>query len=436
MEPIEFKKRRQKLLKKIGPNSIAIIPTAPVYIRNNDVEHPYRPDSDFYYLTGFPEPEAVAVLSTVAGQNQYLLFNRERDQIQEIWNGHRAGQEGACTIFGADDAYPISQINSVLPDLLQKCERIYYALGLHPDLDLQLTAWLNKIRRQGRSGTKAPREIIRLDQILHEMRLFKSKEEIIAMRKAAEISSLAHMHAMAACKPGMYEYQIEAYLQHDFLYHGCKRPAYSPIIAAGPNSCILHYHENNEELRDGELLLIDAGGEYDYYAADITRTFPINGEFNKYQAALYEVVLAAQVAAIDAVKPGNHWNQPHEAAVETITMGLVELGLLKGKIKPLLQAESHKPYYMHRTGHWLGMDVHDVGNYKTGEDWRELEPGMVLTVEPGIYISAGHKGVAKKWCNIGIRIEDDVLVTATGNDVLSKNAPKTIEAIQHIMSQH
>ena len=428
----EFARRRKQLMRMMGRGSVAVIPAAPVRGRNRDVEYPYRQDSDFFYLTGFPEPEAVAVLIPGRKAAEYILFCRERDPVMETWNGRRAGQEGACTLYGADDSFPVGDIDDILPGLLEGRERVYYTVGIQPEFDQRVFGWVNQIRARGRTGSRAPDEYVSLEHLMHDMRLFKSRAEIKTMRKAMQISVNAHRRAMQICRPGMREYQIEAEFLHEFRTHGAE-PAYPSIVGGGENACILHYTENDAELTDGDLVLIDAGAEYQCYAADITRTFPVNGRFSAPQRAVYEVVLAAQYAAIDKVRPGNTWNDPHAAAVEVLTEGLVELGLLKGKVRTLLKKEAYRQFYMHRTGHWLGMDVHDVGDYKVGGEWRVLEPGMVLTVEPGLYIPAGAKGVARKWWNIGVRIEDDVLVTADGCEVLTAAAPKAVDEIEALM---
>ena len=430
----EFKRRRKQLMRMMGPGSIAILPSAPVSIRNRDADYPYRPDSDFYYLTGFPEPEAVAVLIPGRKQAEYVLFCRERDLEKETWNGLRAGQEGACETYGAEDSFPIGDLNDILPRMIEQSERVFYAMGCNHELDKQMSEWISTIRNKGRAGVPGPVEFVALDHYLHDMRLYKSRSEIKAMRTAAKISAKAHKRAMQYCRPGLMEWQVEAELVHECATNGGRYQAYTPIVGGGANGCILHYVENNAELQAGDLLLIDAGCEYDYYASDITRTFPVNGTFSPEQRALYELVLKSQAAAIEKVRPGNHWNDPHDAVVKVITKGLVDLGILKGRVATLIKNEAYKPFYMHRAGHWLGMDVHDVGDYKIDGKWRLLEPGMVLTVEPGIYIPAGAKGVAKKWWNIGIRIEDDLLVTKDGYDVLSKDVPKTVEEIEALMS--
>ena len=434
MTRAEFKRRRSQLMRMMGPGSIAILPSAPVAIRNRDADYPYRPDSDFYYLTGFPEPEAVAVLIPGRKQAEYVLFCRDRDLEKETWNGRRAGQEGACELYDADDSFPIGDLNDILPRMIEQSERVFYAMGCNHELDKQLSEWISTIRNQGRAGVHGPLEFVALDHYLHDMRLYKSRSEIKAMRTAAKISAKAHRRAMRFCRPGLMEWQVEAELVHECARQGGRFQAYTPIVGGGANGCILHYVENSAELQSGDLLLIDAGCEYEYYASDITRTFPVNGRFSPEQKALYELVLKSQAAAIEQVRPGNHWNDPHDAVVKVITKGLVELGILKGRVSSLIKKEAYRPFYMHRAGHWLGMDVHDVGDYKIDGKWRLLEPGMVLTVEPGLYIPAGSKGVAKKWWNIGIRIEDDVLVTKDGHDILSKDVPKSVEEIEALMA--
>lgn len=418
----------------MGEGSIAVLPTSPVRPRNRDVDYPFRADSDFLYLTGFGEPEAVSVLIPGRDEGEFLLFCRERDPEREMWDGYRAGLEGAVEKFDADDAFPIGDLDDILPGLMENRERVYYAMGVYPEFDARVMGWVNRVRARGRAGVNAPGEFVALDHLIHELRLFKSKAEVKAMRKAMEISAAAHIRAMQACRPGIKEYRLEAELLHEFMQGGARSAAYPSIVGSGANGCVLHYIENDDTARDGELVLIDAGAEYDYYAADITRTFPVNGRFKATQKALYEVVLAAQKAAIDKVRPGNHWNDPHEAAVAVVTEGLRDLGVLKGRLNKLIEDEAYKPFYMHRTGHWLGMDVHDVGDYKVENQWRLLEPGMVMTVEPGIYVSSGHPKVARKWWNTGIRIEDDVLVTAKGNEVLTAAAPKEIDDIESLMA--
>ncbi len=430
----EFLRRRKELMEYMGPNSIAILPSAPVQIRNRDVDFAYRQDSDFQYLSGFPEPEAVMVLIPGRAHGEFVMFCRERDRLMETWHGYREGQEGVIKNYGADDAFPIGDIDDILPGLIEGKHKVYYAMGCNHDFDHQVMEWINIIRSKARAGAIPPDEFVALDHQLHDMRLYKSKAETAVMREAGEISAQAHINAMKACKPGMYEYQLEAEYLYQYAKSGCSYSAYPSIVGGGKNACILHYVDNDCELKDGDLVLIDAGGELEGYAADITRTFPVNGKFSKEQKQLYELVLKSQLAAIEKVKPGNHWNDPHEAVIRILVEGMVELGILKGDVDKLIEVEAYSPFYMHRTGHWLGMDVHDVGDYKVGGEWRVLEPGMVLTVEPGIYIAPDQKNVAAKWKGIGIRIEDDVLVTKDGNEVLTKAVPKSVKEIEAIMS--
>lgn len=433
MRKDEFDRRRRRLMKMMGKGGIAILPAAPEKSRNSDVHYHYRPDSDFYYLTGFAEPEAVAVLIPGRAQAEYVLFVRDRDPTRETWDGRRAGPEGATRDYSADDAFPIGDIDDILPGLMEHCSRVYYTMGLHPEFDQRVIGWVNGLKAQARTGVQPPQEFVALDHLLHDMRLFKSRLELEAMRQSAKIAVAAHKRAMRFAKPGRMEYEVMAELLHEF--HRCSADiSYHPIVGGGANSCILHYHENNAALNDGDLLLIDAGCEYELYASDITRTFPVGGRFTPEQRAVYQVVLEAQYAAIDKTRPGNHWNDPHDAAVKVITQGLVKLGLLKGKVPNLIRDGAYRTFFMHRTGHWLGMDVHDVGDYKLGEQWRVLEPGMALTIEPGIYIPAGSKGVPKRWWNIGIRIEDDVVVTKDGREVLTAGLIKEPEDIEKWMA--
>ncbi len=443
-----FARRRRALLARMGPGSIALLPAASETPRNRDVHHPFRQDSDFYYLTGFPEPEAIAVLAP-GGEHEFLLFCRERDPHMEIWHGRRAGPKGAMERYGVDNAHPIAEIDKLLPPLLENRERVFYAIGYNPEFDRRMMGWLNQVRGKTRTGVRAPALFVALEHLLHAMRLRKEPEEIAVMRESARIAAEAHQRAMRACRPGRMEYELEAEILYTFIRHGAGW-AYPSIVGGGDNSCILHYTENNAPLRDGDIVLIDAGAELDGYASDITRSFPVNGRFSGEQRAIYELVLAAQKAAIDQVRPGRHFNEPHDAAVRTLTEGLAALGLLQGDVEELIKAEQHKPFYMHRTGHWLGMDVHDVGDYKTGEDWRIFEPGMVTTIEPGLYIPAGGKildahwarlGVHleteldERWQRIGIRIEDDVLVTDDGHEILTAAAPKEVDEIEALMRE-
>jgi Xaa-Pro aminopeptidase len=428
----EFARRRRQLARLMGRNSIAILPAAPVRIRNNDVEYPYRQDSDFYYLTGFPEPEAVAVLVPGREAAEYILFVRDRDPHKETWEGRRAGPQGAVQRHGADDAFPIGDLDEILPGLMENRERVYYAMGTHPEFDQKVLGWLQTLRGLARHGKHPPQEMIALDHVLHDMRLYKSRTEVALMREAGRIAAAAQVRAMRHTAPGRYEYQIAAEIMHEYGRHNATA-SYQPIVGGGANSCILHYRENDARLADGDLLLVDAGCEYQYYASDITRTWPVNGRFTSAQREVYEIVLEAQKAAIAATRPGNHWNQAHEAAVEVITRGLVDLGLLKGRVPQLIKDGAYRKFFMHRTGHWLGMDVHDVGDYKVGDEWRVLEPGMVMTVEPGIYIPAGTRGVPKRYWNCGIRIEDDVVVTATGCEVLTSDVPSDPDEVEALV---
>ena len=430
----EYARRRQALMAQMAPGSIALLPAAAQQLRNRDVEHVYRQDSDFQYLSGFPEPEAVLALIPGRAEGEYVLFCRERNPERELWDGLRAGQAGALRDYGADQAFAIDEIDEILPGLIEGRSRVYYALGASAEFDRQLVGWLSSIRSRARQGATPPGEFAALDQLLHEMRLIKSEAEIAVMQAAADISARAHVRAMQASRAGLYEYHLEAELDYEFRKGGAKMPAYGSIVAAGRNACILHYRENDAVLRDGDLVLIDAGCEIDCYASDITRTFPVSGKFSPEQKAIYELVLAAQEAAFLEIAPGKHWNEAHEATVRVITAGLVELGLLEGAVDELIAAEAYKPFYMHRAGHWLGMDVHDVGDYKVGGEWRVLEPGMAMTVEPGIYIAVDNEKVAKKWRGIGVRIEDDVLVTKTGCEIITGGVPKTVAEIEALMA--
>jgi len=430
----EFKQRRKQLMQSMGANSIAILPAAPMRIRNRDAEYPYRQDSDFHYLTGFPEPQSVAVLKPGRSHGEFILFCREKNPEQERWVGYFAGQEGACAEYGADDAFPIDDIDDILPGLIEGCDRLYYSMGVNPEFDRQVMGWVNSIRSKLRTGAHMPNEVLVLDHLLHDMRLYKSNKEIQLMREAGRVSALAHRSAMQICRPGMMEYQLEAVYLNHFMQHGCRSPAYSSIVGGGANACVLHYIENNQPLVDGDLVLVDAGAEYQNYAGDITRTFPVNGRFSEAQKQVYQIVLDAQLAAINAVKPGNHWDDPHAAAVRVLTQGLVRLGILKGRIDKLIKEGAYRPYYMHRTGHWLGLDVHDVGDYKVGDEWRVLEPGMVLTVEPGLYFAPELTEVPEAYRGIGIRIEDDVLVTESGCEILTDDVPKQIAEIEELMA--
>lgn len=430
----EFTRRRRDLMATMSKNSIAILTAAPEQVRSRDTYFPYRQDSNFFYLTGFPEPEAVLVLIPKRPQGQFVLFCRERDRSREIWDGRRAGPEGARELYGADDAFPIDDIDEILPGLLEGRDRVYYALGRNRTFDTRLLDWIDGIRARARSGAVPPDEFVDLDHLVHEARLFKTATELKVMRKAGAISARAHCRAMRAARPGLYEYQLQAEIEHTFASEGARHPAYGSIVGGGANACVLHYVENSAPLQDGDLVLIDAGCELEHYAADITRTFPVSGKFSAPQQALYEVVLAAQLAAIDVARAGNHWDEPHRVTVKIITQGLVDLGLLKGDVDDLIARNAYTDFYMHRAGHWLGMDVHDVGDYKVDNEWRLLEPGMVMTVEPGIYVAPDNRKVAKKWRGIGIRIEDDVVITRKGPEILTAGVPKTVADIERLMA--
>jgi Xaa-Pro aminopeptidase len=428
----EFARRRSTLMRMVGEDGIAILPSAPVRTRSRDIEYRYRQDSDFYYLTGFAEPDAVAVLAPGRDAGEYVLFCRDRDTRRERWDGSRAGPDGAVERFDADDAFPIDDVDDILPGVLESRNRVYYTMGAYADFDLRITDWLKSLRSRESSGVHTPQEFIALDHLLHDMRLYKSRAEISAMRKAARIAVSAHRRAMSRVRPGMYEYEVEAEFVHEFRLNDAA-PSYLPIVGGGANACTLHYVANSEKLVAGDLLLIDAGCEFDYYASDITRTFPVSGKFSPEQRTIYEIVLEAQLAAIAKTRAGNHWNDPHDAAVKVITKGLRKTGLLKGTLPRLIRDKAYREFFMHRTGHWIGMDVHDVGDYKVGDEWRFLEPGMATTVEPGIYIPANRK-VPARWRNIGVRIEDDVVVTNNGPDVLSKGLAKDPDEIEKLMA--
>ncbi len=428
----EHVRRRKRVLKAIGRDALAVVAAAPVRLRNNDVEYAYRPDSDFFYLTGFAEPDAVLVLVPGRKQGQVVMFCRKRDPALERWNGPRLGPEGVCGRLAIDEAWDIEELDSRLPALLSGRKRLYAMFGKDHEFDRRLFSHVRRLREKSRHGVVAPTEYFELGQVVHPMRQVKSSAELRLMRQAVRISAEAHLLAMKKTRPGRMEYEIESELLHTFRSHQAET-AYASIVGSGENSCVLHYTANRRQMQDGDLLLIDAGAESGYYAADITRTFPVNGRFTAAQRAVYQVVLNAQQAAIRQVRPGNAWSAPHRAAVREITRGLVRLGLLKGEVRALIEDEAYKKFFMHGTGHWLGMDVHDVGDYKVDGKWCSFVPGMTLTVEPGIYIPPGNRKVARKWWNIGIRIEDDVLVTADGCEVLSRAVPKQIDEIEALV---
>lgn len=432
--PTEYQQRREQLMTKIG-NGTAIFRSAPMAVMHNDVEYAYRQDSDFFYLTGFNEPEAVAVIAPHHEEHKFILFVRPKDPEKETWSGYRTGVEAAKKLYGADEAFPINELNEKLPGYLKKADKIYYRLGRDRHFnETILRHWQNLIRVYPKTGT-GPIALQDAGTVLHPMRLVKSAAELEKMRRAAAISVDAHNYAMKFAKVGQFEYQIQAEMEYIFSRNGAT-PAYPSIVASGANSCILHYIENNRQMQENDLLLIDAGGAYNYYNADITRTFPISGKFTPEQKIIYELVLKAQLAAIEQVKPENPYKQIHDRAVRVLVEGLMDLGMLKGDIEEIIKEEKYKPFYMHRTGHWLGLDVHDVGVYQWGENPQNLQPGQVLTVEPGIYIGPnikpveGQPEVDERWRGIGVRIEDDVLVTAEGNEVLTAGVPKLVEELE------
>ena len=432
----DFQERRDRLAEEMGPHSIAIIATSAVAMRNRDADYKFRADSSFFYLTGFAEPEAVAVIETFESIDEgytYSLFCRERNRDLEIWNGYRAGVDGAVDEYEADEAYAIDLLDQEIIEKLLNKQKLFYRIGQQAEFDARVSQWIAEADAQQRRGNGSPAHVIQLDRLLDEMRLHKSAKEIELMQIAANISSEAHIRAMQTVKPDMMEYALEAELNYIFGQNGCV-PAYNSIVGGGANGCILHYVENDQVLKDGDLVLIDAACEYQLYASDITRTFPVNGKFSPEQKALYEVVLKAQLAAIDAVQVGNSYKEPHHVAVRILVQGLLDLGLMQGDLDQIIKSESFNQFYMHGTGHWLGMDVHDVGSYKAEGDWRNYEAGMVVTIEPGLYIAPDDETVDVKWRGIGIRIEDDVVATAQGPLVLTKNVVKSVADIEALMA--
>jgi len=429
IDPALYVRRRARLATMME-DGVAVVRTAPERARNRDSSYPFRFDSYFHYLTGFPEPEAVLVLC--AGKTPMsILFCREKDLEREIWDGFRYGPDQAREVFGFDETYPTARIDELLPQLLANQSAVFCDVGADPGWDQQVIGWINKVRAQVRSGVSAPGEIRDIRRFLDDMRLIKDEHEIATMKRAATISSQAHRRAMSATRPGMHEYELEAELIHEFRRQGAQSPAYTSIVAGGANACVLHYVQNDAVLNAGEVVLIDAGCELDGYASDITRTFPVSGKFSGPQRDIYELVLSAQAAAIAQVKPGNEWEAPHDAAVKVLAQGMVDLGLCKGSADSVIESGDYRRFYMHRTGHWLGMDVHDAGDYKRDGAWLALKPGMVLTVEPGCYVRPG-EGVPEKFWNIGVRIEDDALVTGAGCEIIT-SAPKSIDDIEALM---
>jgi len=432
VELAEYAARRARLLEAIGPTGIAIVPSAREVIRNRDAHYRFRQDSDFLYLTGFHEPDSILVLAPGRKDGAFLLFVRPRDATREIWDGRRAGPEGAVSQYGADQSFVVDDFETHLGSLLSGRSRVFYTLGEHAHWDLKITAAVREIREVSRRGAAAPTDFVALETTLHEQRLIKTEAELALLRTACTVTAAAHVRAMRATKPGKWEWQVAAEIHHEFERNQMEC-GYGSIVGGGDNACILHYKENESQLRDGDLLLIDAGGEYRGYTADITRTFPVGGKFGGAQREVYEVVLAAQLAAIAELKPGNSSARPHEVATRVLTEGMVALGLLKGDVDELIKTEKHKQFYMHGTGHWLGLDVHDVGRYKLDGQPRPFQAGMVMTVEPGLYIAPGTPGIDPRFHGIGIRIEDDVLVGATGPDVLTHGVPKAVPEVEAVM---
>jgi Xaa-Pro aminopeptidase len=430
----EYRRRRERLMQAIGPDNIAIVPSAREQIRNRDVHYKFRQDSDFWYLTGFNEPDSIAVLAPGRKEGAFVLFVRERNREREIWDGRRAGPEGVVRDYGADQSFVIGDFLAQLPKLLGGRNKVFYTLGEHADWDAKITGCVREIREVSRRGPAAPTEFVALESTLHELRLIKSEAELQLLRQACKVSAAAHVRAMRMTRPGVWEWQVAAEIHHEFERNDME-PGYGSIVGGGDNACILHYKENESQLRDGDLLLIDAGGEYRGYTADITRTFPVNGRYEGARKEVYEVVLAAQKAAIAELKPGNSSMRSHEVATRVLTDGMIALGLLKGDAEELIKAEKHRAFYMHGTGHWLGLDVHDVGRYKLNGQHRPFEPGMVMTVEPGLYVAPGTEGVDQRFWGIGVRIEDDVLVTAAGPEVLTAGAPKDVAAVEEVMRE-
>jgi Xaa-Pro aminopeptidase len=427
-----YARRRKQLMRIAGDDAILVLAAAPERIRSRDTHYPYRQDSDFWYLTGFSEPESVLVLVPGRRHGEALLFCRERDPDREAWDGPRLGPEGAVEALAMDDAYPIDDLDEILPGLLEGRSRVYYHFGRDTDFDLKLIGWLNQVRAQVRMGAQPPHEFLELGHLLDELRLFKSKDEIRLMQRAADISVAAHEAAMRAARPGIHEYALQAELERVFRLHDAE-PAYGSIVGAGANACVLHYRANTAQAKEGDLVLIDAGAEYRGYAADITRTFPVSGRFSREQRALHDLVGAAQAAALAQAGPGVPYEAGHAAAVETLTEGMLVLGLLKGKLEKNIADGSYKRFYRHKTGHWLGLDVHDVGDYRLDGESRLLEPGMVFTIEPGLYVGADDTSVNAKWRGIGIRIEDDVLITRDGHHVLTEKLARSADEIEALM---
>lgn len=425
--------RRARFLAAMAPSSVAIIPTSPIAKRSHDTEYEFRPDSDFYYLTGFPEPEALAILDPRSADAPFTLVVRPRDPEQEVWNGRRAGVDGARDRFGANRAIVIDELPAELARALANAERVYYRVGRHHDLDPIIHRTIRQLAAKNRLGVWAPQTFTDPNEILAGLRLRKTADDVALARRAAAISAAGHVAAMRAVKPGMFEYELEAEVEYVFKKSGSPAPAYTSIVGSGENACILHYHDNDRQMRDGELVLVDAGAEWDGFSGDITRTFPVNGRFTRAQAEIYQLVHDAQQAAIDQVRPGACFQSVHDTALRVLTQGLIRLGFLSCSLEEAIEKESYKPWFMHRTSHWIGMDVHDVGWYRIKGEWRTLEPGMILTVEPGLYCGDYAPATPPEYRGIGVRIEDDVLVTATGNEVLTKDVPKAIRDVEAVV---
>lgn len=427
---LNFSERRDLLADKVLEDSAIIVSAASVKSRISDTEYSYRQDSNFYYLSGYEEPESLILIRPNQDKERFIIFCRDRDPLREQWDGFRTGQEGVIQDYGADAAYSINSIDEIMPKLLEGAKNIYFSMSAPCGVDAKISSWVEDIRKNTRSGAEPPQNLLSLDSILHEMRLIKESDEMDLMKQAANITTEAHIRAMQSVRPGMYEYQLEAEYLYAFNKNGARSPAYNSIVGGGNNSCILHYVENNAELQDGDLVLVDAGCEYQYYASDVTRTFPVNGKFSPEQKEIYSIVLEAHKQSMEQAKPGNKWNLMHEKSVEVIVEGLLSIGLLQGSRDEIIDKGEYSKFYMHRIGHWLGMDVHDVGSYKQDGDWRPLEEGMVMTVEPGIYILDSMEGVDDKWKGIGVRIEDDIAITDSGFEILTPDVPRTIEEVE------
>ena len=427
---LNFSERRDLLADKVLEDSAIIVSAASVKSRISDTEYSYRQDSNFYYLSGYEEPESLILIRPNQDKERFIIFCRDRDPLREQWDGFRTGQEGVIQDYGADAAYSINSIDEIMPKLLEGAKNIYFSMSAPCGVDAKISSWVEDIRKNTRSGAEPPQNLLSLDSILHEMRLIKESDEMDLMKQAANITTEAHIRAMQSVRPGMYEYQLEAEYLYAFNKNGARSPAYNSIVGGGNNSCILHYVENNAELQDGDLVLVDAGCEYQYYASDVTRTFPVNGKFSPEQREIYSIVLEAHKQSMEQAKPGNKWNLMHEKSVEVIVEGLLSIGLLQGSRDEIIDKGEYSKFYMHRIGHWLGMDVHDVGSYKQDGDWRPLEEGMVMTVEPGIYILDSMEGVDDKWKGSGVRIEDDIAITDSGFEILTPDVPRTIEEVE------